>query len=152
MRATISFEEDARLVNQLLALLAQEQKSLIANKVHEIEKLIDLKSSLLQQINLVAKNRYAALAERQFEANENGMLNWVLAQSNQVISDQWDIFQNILVDAKELNRLNGELIAKHSNRNEQMLHNLRNAFQSNDVYGKNGQTQSNHTKRGSLTA
>jgi flagella synthesis protein FlgN len=152
MRATISFEEDARLVKQLLALLEREQNSLVHNKVSEIEKLIDLKASLLQQINLVAKNRYAALQERHFEANENGMLAWVVQQSNQVIKDNWDAFQLTLSKAKEMNRLNGDLITKHFNRNKQMLNNLRSTFQPNNMYGKNGQTNSNQNKRNALTA
>lgn len=152
MRATISFDEDVRLVTQLLELLGREQKSLIQSKINEIEKLIDLKASLLQQINLVAKNRYAALAERNFEANENGMLQWVIQQSNQVIKDNWDEFQITLSKAKEMNRLNGELISRHFNHNKQMLNRLRSTFEPNNMYGKNGQTNSNHNKRSALTA
>lgn len=148
----ISFEEDNRLVCELVELLTREQKSLIANRIQEIEKVVALKTALLQKINHVAKNRYAALAERKFEANENGMLNWVVQQSNQVIKDNWDDFQKNLANAKELNRLNGELINRHYNRNRQMLANLRNAFQPNETYGKNGHTQTKSTKRNALTA
>ncbi len=152
MRATISFEEDNRLVCQLVDLLMREQKSLLSNQVSEIEKIVELKGGLLKQINHVAKSRYAALAEREYEPNENGMLNWISNQSNQVTKDNWDNFQSNLIQAKELNRLNGELISRHFNRNQQMLTNLRNAFQPSATYGKNGQAQNNVNTTTGLTA
>ncbi len=152
MRATISFEEDNRLVCQLIDLLTREQKNLLSNQVSEIEKIVKLKGDLLKQINHVAKNRYAALAERNFEPNENGMLNWIANQSNQVTIDNWDSFQGNLIQAKELNRLNGELISRHFNRNQQMLTNLRNAFQPSTTYGKNGQAQNKVSSTSGLTA
>jgi len=152
MRATISFEEDKRLVVELIDLLMREQKGLLSNQISEIEKIVQLKSGLLQKINHVAKNRYAALAEKNFEPNENGMLNWVVSLSNQVIKDNWDDFQKNLAQAKELNRLNGELINRHFSRNQQMLTHLRKAFQPNETYGKNGQSQSSNVKSTSVTA
>ncbi len=153
MRATISFEEDARLVNKLLDLLTIEQKALVQGNVDEIEQLIDSKAAVLQEINIVAKNRYAALAERKYDANENGMLAWVVGQSNQAIKDSWDDFQAILAKAKEMNRLNGDLINRHFNRNKQMLNDLRNAVQpNNNVYGKNGQPSATQRKQNVQTA
>lgn len=152
MRATISFEEDNRLVCQLIDLLVREQKNLLSNRVSEIEKIVKLKGGLLKQINHVAHSRYAALAERDYEPNENGMLKWIANQSNQVTKDNWDSFQNNLIQAKELNRLNGELINRHFNRNQQMLTNLRNSFQPDTTYGKNGQAQNKVNSRSSLTA
>ena len=152
MRATISFEEDNRLVCQLIDVLTREQKHLLSNQISEIEKILTLKGGLLKQINHVAQNRYAALAERDYEPNENGMLNWIASQSNQVTKDNWDNFQSNLFQAKELNRLNGELINRHFNRNQQMLFNLRNAFQPSTTYGKNGQAQTKVSARSGLTA
>jgi len=152
MRATISFEEDARLVNQLLDLLKREQINLIKHNIDEIETLVAIKADLLQKINHVAKNRYAALAAKGFESNENGMVSWIHQQSNTATIEAWHQFQSILVQAKEINRLNGVLIAKHFNRNQQMLNTLQNAFQTNDVYGKNGQKSATRSVRNALTA
>lgn len=151
MRVTISFEEDTRLVNQLLDLLKREQINLIKHNMDEIELLIDVKSDLLQKINHVAKNRYAALAEKGFESNENGMVSWIHQESNSAIKEAWNSFQATLVQAKEMNRLNGLLIAKHFNRNQQMLNNLQNTFQANDVYGRNGQKSAKRSVRNALT-
>ncbi len=152
MTKSISFEEDAQLIHELIQLLEHEQKNLVLNNVKEIENVIATKTTLLQKINAVAKKRYATLESQHFEANENGMLAWILQQTNPSIKQRWDVFQQTLVKAKEMNRLNGILITKHFNRNKQMLNNLQNAFKSNDVYSKNGQTKSNTTTRGSLIA
>jgi flagellar biosynthesis protein FlgN len=152
MTVTISFEEDAQLMHQLLELLEHEQKNLVINNVKEIEAAIATKTVLLKKINAAAKKRYAVLESNHFEANENGMLAWVLQQTNPSIKERWDTFQRVLVKAKEMNRLNGILITKHFNRNQQMLQNLQIAFKSSDVYGKNGQTKSNTSSRSSLTA
>jgi flagella synthesis protein FlgN len=152
MSTPISFEEDSRLVRSLLELLMREQKSLVMSNVDEIEKLLEFKSKLLQSINEVAKKRYAALKQQHFEPNENGMLAWVMQQASTDLKKKWDDFHQVLIKAKEMNRLNGILITKHFNRNQQMLSQLQNAFKTNETYGKNGQTQSGSHLRSSLTA
>lgn len=150
MAAMISFEEDVRLMGEFLHLLEREQQYLIASKVAEIEKVVETKAAFLQQINEVAKKRYAVLAQNHFEANENGMVAWVIDQADPSVKKRWDIFQQLLAKTKETNRLNGVLITKNFNRNKQMLHGLQNAFKSEEVYGSNGQTRSTVTSRGSL--
>lgn len=152
MTATVSFEEDMRLMSEFVHLLEHEQVSLIANKINEVENIVETKAALLQKIDHVAKARYAALAQNHFEANENGMVAWVIEQMDLSVKKRWDVFQQLLVKAKEINRLNGVLISKHFNRNRHMLQGLQNAFKSNEVYGKNGQTTPTITSRGSLIA
>lgn len=149
---TISFEEDARLMGEFLQLLEREQKSLITNSVSEIELIVAEKAMLLQQINEVAKKRYALLAKHHFEANENGMVAWVIEQVDAKLKKRWDTFQQLLFKAKETNRLNGMLINKHFNRNRQILQGLQNAFKSNEVYGQNGQTKSSSSIRNRISA
>ena len=108
------------------------------------------KSVLLQRINMTAKSRYAELAANGFEANESGMLAWLKHQAKPVINEQWLNFQKTLSQAKEMNRLNGVLINKHFNRNQQLLNHLQGNSNAGDVYGKNGQATSHAYSRGSL--
>ncbi|OYZ08967.1 MAG: flagellar biosynthesis protein FlgN, partial [Methylophilales bacterium 16-45-7] len=100
--------------------------------------------------SLAAKNRYDALAMQGYEANEKGMANWLKVQAKPILNRAWDNFQKALVQAKEMNRLNGVLINKHVNRNQQMLSHLQGESVRTDTYGKNGQSQSQHFLRGSL--
>lgn len=146
----VSFEEDARLMSAFLQILEREQESLITNDVVGVEKIVAEKSILLQQIDKVAKKRYALLAEQHFEANENGMVAWVIEQADTGLKKRWDTFQQLLASAKEANRLNGILINKHFNRNRQMLQGLQGAVKSNQVYGRDGQTSTTISSRGSV--
>ncbi|OYY50477.1 MAG: flagellar biosynthesis protein FlgN [Methylophilaceae bacterium 17-44-8] len=150
IRSDINFEQDAMLVNQLLTDLQKEQAALVVSDVHTIEQLISKRLLLLQQLSLAAKNRYDALAMQGYEANEKGMANWLKVQAKPILNRAWDNFQKALVQAKEMNRLNGVLINKHVNRNQQMLSHLQGESVRTDTYGKNGQSQSQHFLRGSL--
>lgn len=148
----ISFEQDAQLVENLLETLSREQTSLVIADIDSIEALIEEKSVLLQSINTTAKSRYAALAANGFEPSEVGMLAWLKHQAKPAINELWESFQKTLNQAKEMNRLNGMLINKHFNRNQQLLSHLQGNSSASDVYGKNGQAKSQSPSRGSLMA
>jgi flagella synthesis protein FlgN len=148
----ISFEQDAQLVESLLETLSREQTSLVIADIDSIEALIEEKSVLLQSINITAKSRYAALAANGFEPSEVGMLAWLKHQAKPAINELWESFQKTLNQAKEMNRLNGMLINKHFNRNQQLLSHLQGNSSASDVYGKNGQAKSQSPSRGSLMA
>ncbi len=149
---TISFEQDAVLVKQLLAVLSREQTSLVAADVDAIEGLLEEKSSLLQGLSAVATARYELLASNGFEANENGMAVWLQQQSKHALSTSWAALQKSLAQAKEMNRLNGMLINRHFSRNQQMLNQLQGSTESTGVYGRNGQAAAGATSRGTLIA
>lgn len=151
-KQAISFEQDAQLVNSLLELLTREQSSLVVVDVDGIEALMEEKSELLQRINLAAKSRYSALAVSGFESNESGMTAWLKSQSYPALNAAWEKFQKSILQAKEMNRLNGILIGKHFNRNQQLLNHLQGNSSAGAVYSKSGQAKSNATSRSSLTA
>ena len=148
----ISFVQDAQLVADLLETLSREQASLVMADIDSIESLMEEKAVLLQRINMTAKNRYAELAANGFEANESGMLAWLKHQAKPTVNQQWLDFQKTLSQAKEMNRLNGVLINKHFNRNQQLLNHLQGNSSAGDVYGKNGQPKSYAQARGSFVA
>jgi flagella synthesis protein FlgN len=147
---TITFEQDVQLVNKLLKVLSREQSSLVMTDIDAIEILIEEKSELLQLIDMTVKSRYEALAAKGFESNENGMVAWLKVQANPAINDLWQNFQKTLSQAKEMNRLNGMLINKHFNRNQQLLNHLQGNSSSGDVYAKNGQAKSLSSSRSAL--
>jgi flagella synthesis protein FlgN len=151
MNISTLFEQDARLVDELLFLLTREQMSLINADIDAIEGLLDEKSMLLQSINASVQVRYQALSNDGFEPNEDGMASWIGKNAQLELMHVWQDFQNTLVQAKELNRLNGQLINKHFNRNQQFLHQLQGNTATNAVYGRNGQTTSHNFARASLS-
>lgn len=148
----ISFEQDAKLVSSLLEVLTREQSSLVMSDIDAIEAVMEEKSVLLQSINLAANSRYAALTASGFAPNESGMTAWLKSQAKASLTDSWERFQKSISQAKEMNRLNGILINKHFNRNQQLLNHLQGSADNGGVYGKNGQAMSQSGSRSSLIA
>lgn len=146
----VSLEQDAKLLSELLALLNVEQSNLVKADVDAVEAILEKKSLLLQQLNLAARARYDTLAANGFMASEAGMDAWVQSQGKQSIAQAWAKFQLALIQAKELNRLNGILITKHFNRNQELLNHLQGKAGSDSVYGRDGQAKSATTTRGGL--
>jgi len=146
----VLLEQDAKLLDALLALLAREQSFLVKAEIEAIETILEEKSVLLQQLNLAARNRYDALALNGFEASEAGMDAWVQQQAKQDLNTSWAKFQKALRQAKEMNRLNGVLISKHFNRNQELLNHLQGNVGSDSVYGKDGQAKSKTPTRSGL--
>jgi flagella synthesis protein FlgN len=148
----ITFEQDAKLVNNLLEVLTREQSSLVLSDIDAIEAAMEEKSVLLQNISLTANSRYAALAAGGFAPNESGMTTWLKSQTKPALVESWERFQKSINQAKEMNRLNGVLINKHFNRNQQLLNHLQGSSDNGGVYGKNGQAKSQASSRSSLIA
>ena len=149
---SISFEQDMVLVDKLLGVLSHEQTSLVAGDIDALEGLLDEKSALLQSINGAVTSRYELLAKNGFEANETGITAWLAKQGKPVLDGSWTNFQKALAQAKEMNRLNGMLITRHSTRNQQMLSQLQGTTSNTGVYGRNGQAASATLSRGTLIA
>lgn len=146
----VSLAQDAKLLDSLLSLLTREQAHLVKADIDAIEAIIEEKSLLLQQINLAARSRYEALKANGFDASEAGMDAWVQRQNKQNISTSWAKFQSGLARAKELNRLNGTLITKHFNRNQELLNHLQGKSADDSVYGRDGQAMSKAPNRSGL--
>jgi flagellar biosynthesis protein FlgN len=151
-KPAITFEQDAQLVIRLLQDMQSEQAALVVSDIDAIETLIDSRLVLLQQLSVAAKQRYDALAAHGYEPNENGMSKWLKVQAKPVLNKAWQTFQKSLIQAKEMNRLNGILISKHFNRNQQVLSQLQSNNQNADIYGKNGQSKSQSYLRNPLSA
>ena len=149
---SISFQQDAKFVSNLLEVLTREQSSLVIADIDAIETAMEEKSFLLQNISLTANARYALLAASGFEANESGMIDWLKRQAKSALNESWERFQKSIIQAKEMNRLNGMLINKHFNRNQQLLNHLQGNSANGSVYGKNGQAKTQSNTRASLVA
>lgn len=150
MSISMLFKQDAQLLSELVSLLTIEQTALVNMDIDEVESILDQKSKLIQTIVNATKMRHKALAQAGYDANENGMVMWLRANDTKALQVQWDAFQKQLAQAKELNRVNGQVINQHFQRNQQMIRQLQgkavNAGAGN-VYGPNGQTTfSSHTR------
>jgi flagella synthesis protein FlgN len=147
---SISFELDARLANQLIEVMHQEQVALIHGDIDEIEVLLTEKSTLLQRINLAVLSRYESLTAGGFEGSEAGMLDWLKKESNPNLNRAWNAFKKTLIEAKEINRLNGLLINRQFNLNQQTLQQLQGNAGKGETYGRSGKADINTKTRTGL--
>ena len=148
----ISFALDAQLAQELLATIRKEQSALVKADISSIEQLLDEKSAVLQRMNTVVLGRYEALAANGFEPNEDGMAKWLKKQAKPALNEAWVTLKKTLIQAKELNRLNGILISKQFNLNKQLLNHLQGNLANGDVYGRNGQAKAQSGARSALLA
>ena len=154
MQISALFHQDAKRLNELVALLTKEQTSLVQMDIEDVEQILDEKSVLIQQIADATKTRHQALGQAGYDANENGMATWIRASENQQMHADWEVFQDQLAKAKELNRVNGQMINQHFKRNQQALNTLQGKAPNANagVYGANGQTSAPNHRRSMVSA
>lgn len=147
----VSFDTEAKLASKLLSLLENEQTVLLNFQIDMMEHLLEVKSELLNELSQETKKRYQALADNGFEANESGMKHWLRRHQDVALQAEWTLFQDTLSHSKETNRINGILVTKHFNRNQQMLNVLHGSNVGN-FYGANGQATISSGMRGGIVA
>lgn len=125
------FSQESILIEALLSLLNKEQKHLISNDIEAIDNILDEKDNLLMRLQSAAVDRFKKLVGLGYSGNESGMQAWLESQTDFQSSNDWIVFQQNLVKVQELNRLNGTLISKHFNRNQQWIGHIQGAFQGN---------------------
>jgi len=153
MQISTLFDQDAKRLNGLVALLLKEQESLVKMDIDDVEQVLDEKSILIQQIADATKIRHQALGAAGFDANENGMATWVRGSESTQMHTAWESFQDQLAKAKELNRVNGQMINQHFKRNQQAINTLQGKAPNaaSGVYGPNGQTTNTSHARSMLS-
>lgn len=138
------------MVQELIALLKQEQTTLVHMQLDALESVLEQKSVVMQHLHQLTQQRYQMLAMHGYEASEQGMEQWIVQPGQAAQRHAWQSFQADLTEARELNRLNGVLINKHFNRNQQMLSGLQGG--SIATYGKDGQAATMGRQRNPLLA
>ncbi|MEQ1600947.1 MAG: flagellar protein FlgN [Methylophilaceae bacterium] len=135
----MTFEQELQAISSLVEILEREQNSLISADINQIRTLVDEKSKVLYALHAFSQSRYQWLAKLGFAASESGMADWLLSCNEEAAQAAWLTMQQLLVKAKELNRVNGLLINKHFTRNQQTLSALQGQSETSQFYGSNGQ-------------
>ena len=139
LRQTIS--EEAQSVQEFVDLLLVEQKALSSGDTDELPILAESKGKLADHLNQLAEQRNAALATLGFGANRDGMESWCAKYPDeQEVARIWANVLTLAREARELNRLNGELIKLRMNATAAALEALRASKSSLDLYGPDGQS------------
>ena len=125
-------------VRIFIELLQQEQNLLTENKTDSLLTLAEQKSALAVSLNQFAEKRRALLNNQLPESDNDAIQSWLTTHSPEGLA-HWQEIRILAEQARQLNRINGELIQMKLRHNQQTLAALTQAARKADLYGPDGQ-------------
>jgi flagellar biosynthesis protein FlgN len=143
---TITAEVEA--VQQFVDLLKLEQGTLSKGKTDDLPAFAEQKSKLALHLNSLATQRNTSLAAQGFVSDRIGVESWCAKYPGQKTAKMaWTKILSLAGEARELNRLNGELIQMRMHYNAKALEALQGGRNSLDLYGPDGQSTTAGNRR-----
>lgn len=140
--------EEAINIQLFVDLLNREQLALKSGETDSLPDFADQKNQLAGTLNNLAEQRNVLLSARGFSADREGFEAWRAKHSDeQTIADTWSSILELAMEARELNRLNGELIQLRLSATSKALQALQAGTNSLDLYGPDGQSTSSGQRR-----
>jgi flagella synthesis protein FlgN len=141
-------EAEASTVSRFVDLLKNEQKMLTNGDVDGLAPIIQQKNTVANELTLLAKQRNTSLATQGLGPDRNGIEAWCATHpASTKVGAAWSRVLALATEARELNRVNGELIKIRMQHNTQALESLLGASQSLSLYGPDGQAASSGSRR-----
>ncbi len=136
-----TLNDELALISSLVELMKQEQRHLVGIDVDGLLDLTPQKTQLIHDMAALSAQRHRALGALGVAADETGMQAW-LATAGKDAQALWQQVLEWTTEAKELNRVNGMLIAKQMAHTQTIMQAMRTpaAAGGDSVYGPNGQT------------
>jgi flagella synthesis protein FlgN len=132
---------EAEAVQQFVDLLKLEQAALGSGNTDDLPEFAEKKSKLAVHLGGLAAQRNATLSAQGFAADRVGVEAWCAKHGHEKkIVEAWTRILSLAAEARELNRLNGELIRIRMQYNTQALEALIGGKTSLDLYGPDGQS------------
>jgi len=138
MRQTIDGE--ATLLEQFVELLRREQVSLTQGVADDLPLLADQKNGLVIQLNQLSAQRAVFLEALGLSADRAGIDAWCAQVQDPQANNVWQKVLQLATEARELNRVNGELIQIRMQFTAKALEALGGAKNSLELYGPDGQS------------
>ncbi len=141
----INAEADA--ASAFVFLLREEQEALVAGNTDALTGIVERKAATAAALAPLSASRASALVRHGLAGDKAGMETWLSRNpKDQAASAAWQRLQALATEARELNRVNGELIRLRMSHNAQMLEVLL-AANRQDFYGADGQTSTATPRR-----
>ena len=135
--------EENQTVEAFIALLREEQALLSSGEAADLDRLpalIARKDAVAETLNRLAERRNAALTSLGLSPDRNGIEAWLAGRpQDTALHNRWQDTLRLAAEARELNRLNGELIAQRLQHNSRALDILQSGGRAPDLYGPDGQ-------------
>lgn len=143
---TVEAEADAVL--RFVDLLQLEQIALTKGEVDQLAALIEQKNAVANELGAFAAQRNAALAAQGLTADGAGITAWCQGHpADTRVATAWSRILSLASEARELNRVNGDLIQIRMQHNTQALEALLGTSQRLNLYGPDGQTAGPSSRR-----
>lgn len=143
-----TLEAESAAITKFVALLKLEQLALGKGAVDDLVDLTQQKNTVANELTLLANQRNSALAAQGLRADRAGIEACIQREpSNTGLSRTWSQIILLASEAKELNRLNGELIQIRMQHNSQALEAMQGASRTLHLYGPDGQTTPSISRR-----
>lgn len=124
-------------LEQLIAALKDEQSALKSGMADALAPIIDRKNRLLEALVRTGRRRNELLKQAGFAADREGISAWGSASTQQPLALG---FLTLANEARELNRLNGQLIALRLQATQAALETLTPNRPGQGLYGPSGIT------------
>ncbi len=142
--ARLIHDEQAGL-QAFVALLQREEALLVEGQIDALTALAEEKTSLYRALQRLSDDRTVMFARLGAKvSNEN--IRIVLANSPDALA-AWDVVVALAGEAKERNRVNGQLITERLQNNQQALSTLLAAAEHPQIYGPDGQSRPTASSR-----
>lgn len=143
---TITAEAEA--VQQFVDLLKLEQAALSNGNIDDLPAFAEQKNKLASHLNQFATQRNTSLAAQGFGADRTGVESWCAKYPDDKTGKKaWTKILSLAGEARELNRLNGELIQMRMQYNTKALEALQGGRNSLDLYGPDGHSTTASNRR-----
>ena len=129
------------VIAQFIELLQREQASLRSSKPESLLELAEEKDKLAVVLSNIARQRCAQLAAEGYSADRQGVEAWCAKNTHDVeAGPSWAEILKLAGEARELQRVNGDLIALHLDYTTRALEVLSGSKKTLDLYGPDGQS------------
>lgn len=146
LQRTVEAEADAVL--HFVELLKLEQEALANGETDKLIQFAENKGSISSELGALATQRNALLATLGLAVDRTGVEAWIARHpTNTRLPKAWARILSQAAEARELNRVNGELIQIRMLHNTQALATLLSASRSLNLYGPDGQTAPSNNRR-----
>ncbi len=131
--------DERRGMPGFVALLQREEALLVASQIDALATLADEKTALYRALQRLSDERIVMFSRLGAKvSNEN--IRIVLANAPEALA-AWDEVVALAGEAKERNRVNGQLITERLQNNQQALSTLLAAAEHPQIYGPDGQSR-----------
>ena len=130
---------ECRLLAEFVDLLSQEEQALVAGDTEALATLTPRKSELVSRLNQIADLRDAGMRANGLPADTAGIDSW--RQRDGAAASAAEQLMTLAGQARERNRVNGQLIALHLQKTQEALAALTGGDARRQTYGRDGQTE-----------